>query len=204
MSQIAEILLAAALVTQTFTIVWSFNAAPITYDDTDNYGSNITSRRGSFCHLQRQVTAGQLDFYEALQGQNLSVAFFAQQSNHHLIQHDPATQAIVGGFFVEVLEEVSKRGGFAWRNSVALTERKASAGEELTPYLQRMVDNYDMFIHCFSATFDRYKRGVRFPYYLMDYSLILVSRAETVETPWYDTEMLFSFLSLSVPASGLP
>lgn len=95
------------------------------------------------------------------------------------------------GFWIALLDELSERAGFSWRDRYGLLlpfENNGTTDELLT----WAVDVYDFSFSEWDRTIDRIKMGVDFPYGFSDSSTILIAR-NTAEDE--STFHVFSFLA---------
>ncbi|GFH43974.1 hypothetical protein CTEN210_00448 [Chaetoceros tenuissimus] len=146
--------------------------------DMFNYN---TTKRQNFCALQNQLDDGQIELRDALFGLNLNVAllldnkYVTYDENGNIDSRNP-------GLVVEILDEVSRRGGFTWQDSfasISKDEFRARTGDETwTDFLMWTISTYDISINWWSRTPERLTKGAVYPRGWYEGSFIIVTKLQ--------------------------
>lgn len=146
----------------------------------DMFNYNITKRQ-NFCALQDQLDDGQIELRDALYGLNLNVAlllddkYVTYDERGNIDSRNP-------GLVVEILDEVSRRGGFTWQDSFASISKdafRARTGDETwTDFLMWTISTYDISINWWSRTPERLTKGVVYPRGWYEGSFIIVTKVQ--------------------------
>lgn len=149
------------------------------FDYATSHRTNVCSR--SKLLLNDTIT----NVKDALRGLELSViltdyrgtgdeALFSLDSDGKIPEADP-------GLFVVLLDELSQRAGFTWRNSFGMYKPLNSStdgNQTWTDILVWATDTYDISVEYWSKLASRLNLGVSFPEGWYDSSIILVERVQ--------------------------
>jgi len=139
--------------------------------DSNDRSTEAPDFRHNWCDIETAVRSGDLELRNALMGQNVSSILEPNMWWVYEIDEDPG----VDGHIVQVLEELSRRAGFEWRNHYVVSDG-LTPGEDYTGYAVWHASKFDILADWFVDSPIRRNVGLVFPYNWIDLSVILVSR----------------------------
>lgn len=95
-----------------------------------------------------------------------------------------------GGLLVELLDELSNRAGFTWRQSFALFEAPEAFGKTWTELAMWQIRSYDMSGEWWLNSLDRKAMGIGILEGWFDGSLILVTKSLGVQVPSFGEKLV--------------
>ena len=162
-------------------IFWSFGVVTAqekpAFDFTPFTGA---SRRTQLCDLNTLLVAGEVELKYALTGLNLTVGIIDHNLPEFMnFNEDGALDEENPGLFPNLLDELSRRAGFQWRNTFGQVmpphhEINAESGVSWTDILVDAVETYDFSFGEWVHNLHRRQLGVGFPAGWFDASTILV------------------------------
>ena len=124
--------------------------------DTPRRKPPTVIKKNDFCELQEQVEIGNIDLRNSLR--NLKIVIGAQD---YVV--DRATRKVNENYIaVQVLDEVSKRAGFNWRDTVEVVD-PPSQNQTWSDVLHSTTRNHDLALDYWYRTIDRVASGLSFP-----------------------------------------
>lgn len=168
-----------------------------THLDRDRDGKT-PSLRQSWCDVEQRLRNGSLQLRDALRGRRVSVIIQPEANSSWSYEFEepsggtplPAERTYVGGFQLELLDELSKRAGFDWRGNFVASGGLVE-GESWTTYASYWLDRYDLAINWFVETSYRKRHKLDYPYNWFDSSIILFTKITEDEPSLIDR--FFSF-----------
>lgn len=120
----------------------------------------------------------------------LNVVFGAYDGSYFNYNNETGVQQY-GGIVSVIMDELSARAGFTWRDSFGIYDvPSGKENETWTDLLEWSVENYDLTIDWWAKSLDRMNLGVAFLKEWYDSSIILISKNNLAEeTGDYKTEV---------------
>ena len=156
--------------------------------------------RSNVCHREKLFFHNEIGLSDALRGLNLTVvmhnyefenSFFSLTADGKLDTEDP-------GLFPTILDELSRRAGFTWRDSFAVLpplDPVDDKGKTWSDLLEWEINRFDISMDYWSHSVDRIAKGISFPEGYYDSSIILVENVD----PHQNRSSIFSIWSFATP-----
>ena len=139
--------------------------------DWFNYSRSL---RQSVCERQAQIDNSTLQHRNALSGLNLSTCLY-MDNRYFRFDEDGAIDAEYPGLIGVLMDELAKRGGFAWRNSFGIfNNSNLPEDRDFSDLLGWTVWAYDISAAHWSKTIDRIAAGVTYPEGWYDGRMIMI------------------------------
>ena len=108
----------------------------------------------------------------------LNVVFGAYAGSYFNYNNETGIQPY-GGIVAEIMDELSARAGFTWRDSFGIYDVPAGGENETwTDLLIWSIDNYDLTVDWWAKSIDRMNLGVAFLKEWYDSSIIMISKTD--------------------------
>jgi hypothetical protein len=140
---------------------------------------SMPNLRTNFCDLPDKLRTGELHLVNALRGYNISALV---RFDTRIWFHESETGEMTG-LQAELMELVSKKGGFTW--SVTSTPVSSSHGMSITDFLDVSLNYFDVVVTVNMCTEERAVRGIQSPFPFCDMSVIALQyHRHSEESGW--------------------
>jgi hypothetical protein len=187
------IFLAFLVSDRTRFVVLAFEKDGFLHADPDlavpNFPFNHTlNYMGNWCSNQAKVSSGEVGIKLALEGETITVALPNTTQDHGYVnmRNDGLIDANNPGLYVELMNEVARRGKFNWRFGIHQNIRDQT-GEDFIVYnmsdlLVWLTENFDVVANWWLELPSRVNRGVTFPKGWYDASIIIIAREKPTKS----------------------